>query len=169
MKIKTTKQSETDILFKQLTILNGVTSTRWEMVMLLADKISKKEVLVDESSWDDKFKNENPEIYKLDLSIRHTWSTYDNCINLYFYAYANSEAKQLKCLAKIYDGIGTSDCIGDLRFSATLSLPLEFISFLTSEINSAFNKVLENAYTNYLEGQQQIWMENYKKEILNTK
>jgi len=70
-------------LLEILTLVNSVKSSRWNDVRKVVETMASIEVK--EKKWNEKYKQDNPEWYPLDLSKIETWSTYDcECINLVF-------------------------------------------------------------------------------------
>lgn len=159
-------------LFKALTLVDGVKSTKWVMVKLLVDEIAAGNVTIKKKMWCDKYKQENPKAYPLDLGNLITWSTYDNtCIELYFINNPQDETEhqinQLVCNAKIYDGDGFYGKRKALRFEATLWLSDTFIHTIEQLIEYELQQYLERAYQNHLEAERKLWIQNTKNEILN--
>ncbi len=163
---------KTEKLFELLTLVEGVTSKRWETVMQLVDLIAKGSIDIKDKKWDDSFKQSKPKYYPLNLGDIKTWSTFDDtCIDLYF---ANDTTEnngqtnnQLVCTAKIYDGHSFGGNRNRLRFEALLWLPTSFIHTIEQRIEWAFETHLEESYETHLEEQKRLWIENKKKEFLS--
>ena len=64
-------------LFEILTLVKSVSSRRWSDVLLLVDAINNKTVDVKEKKWYEKYKQDNPNYYPLELSEIRTRSTYE--------------------------------------------------------------------------------------------
>ena len=87
-------------LFDILTLVDGVKSSNWADVMKIVETMPSIEVM--EKKWNEKYKQDNPEWFPLDLSKIATWSTCDGeCINLRF----SNENNKLICNVSIYDGV----------------------------------------------------------------
>lgn len=152
-------------LFELLTLLNGVRSTQWSMVMLLADSIKNKDGIVITKEWYDKWKQSNLNMYPLNLGNLGTWSTFDNtCIDLHF---TNNGNNKILCIAKIYDGNSFGGHREELRFTASILLKSSFLRYLHSLIEVRFNNHLETAYENYLDSQKKMWIRDMRNNILN--
>jgi len=153
---------ENNKLFELLTLIGGVNSNKWRDVMKIVELMPFIEVT--EKKWVDKHKQRYPENYPLDLSKIKTWSTYDGeCIDLVF----SNEDNKLICEARIYDGERLNGYRRDLRFTATLIMPDDFIKELEYRILRAFDKFAEYSYEDFLENQKKLWVENFKSQILN--
>lgn len=152
-------------LFELLGIVNGVTISKWNMVMQLVDLIAKGESTVQEKKWRDPLKEGYPRLYPLNLDDIKTWSTHDNtCIDLYFTVNSTNE---FKCKVKIYDGDTFDGCRKGLRFEALLALPSSFIHKIEGKIEWAFEEFLEDEYERHLKAQKILWIDNLKETILN--
>lgn len=158
---------KTEKLFKLLTLVGGVRSTKWETVMQLVDTIKQGGVSIIDKRWVDSWR----EYDQLDLSDINTWSTYDDtCIDLQF---SNDTGKdngfpnnQLVCKVKIYDGRSLDGARTGLKFEAKLWLPTSFIHNIEQRIGWGFDSYLEDAYEIHLKSQKNLWINNMKNEIL---
>jgi hypothetical protein len=152
-------------LFTILTTIGEVHSCRWRSVVELVDYIqNNKATKITKSKWEDIWGNNK------DFKNISTWSTHDlnigrpsyyNCIDLRYTVKNN----KLHCEAKIYNG---DICNGErlnLRFSASVVLPIEFISTLNKSIMLSFDKYVKDEYDSYLELKKNNWINNYKKEF----
>jgi len=163
---------KTEKLFELLTLVNGVKSKQWAIVMQLVDEITKDGAITKDKQWNDSWKQNNPLFYPLDLDKIKTWSTYDiTCIDLQF---SNDTSKdngqpnnQLICKVKIYEGNSFDGKRQQLRFEALLHLPTAFIHAIEHQIEWAFGTYLEEAYENHLEAQKKLWISNMRSEIIN--
>ena len=160
---------QTEKLFELLTLVNGVSGSKWETVRQLVDLIAKDSVTIKSKEWNDKWKQNKPEYYPLDLSKIETWSTYDKCVDLQFSNDTTNPNNQLVCKAKIYDGDNFDGFRTRLRFEALLWLPSSFIHEIEPQIEWAFETFLEDAYENHLETQKKLWINNMKNDILKFK
>lgn len=152
-------------LFELLRYVGGVKSTNWNTVLHLVGYIGvgKGKAVVESKKWYDKYKRDNPEYYPLDLSQVSTWSTFDGeCIDLTF----NAIDDKLSCIAKIYDGESFGGRRKELRFEATIILPLSFLTSLQGRIDYALSEYLEFAHENHLEAVKKLWIDNLKNEIM---
>ncbi len=163
---------KTEKLFELLTLVNGVTSTKWETVIQLVDQISKGSVIVEEKKWADSWKQKEPKCYPLDLSKRETWSTYNNgeCVYLKFSNAATKnkgrKKNKLVCDVRIFDGHFFDGRRTDLRFEALLLLPDKFIHTIAERIEVYFDDYLNCAYEDHLESEKRIWIQNLRTEII---
>lgn len=164
---------KTEELFKVLTLVDGVKSTKWSMVMLLVDEIAAGNVTIKEKKWGDTtYKQQTEDNSPLHLDKLITWSTFDStCIDLYFTNNIQDETEhqinQLVCRAKIYDGESFGGHRKFMKFEALLWLPTAFIHTIESLIEWELQQYLEKGYENHLEAQKKAWINNTKKEILN--
>jgi len=148
-------------LFEILTTVQNVKSNRWDDVMKIVEAMPTIEVK--EKKWNEKYKQDNPEYYPLDLFEIRTWSTYDGeCINLTFFI----ENDILVCSVSIYDGDNFNGERRNLRFTATLWMPNNYIKTIEAKINYALDRLAEDAYEDYLETQRRIWVANFKSQII---
>lgn len=102
-----------------MTLVNGVRSSRWNDVRKIVELMPS--IKVKEKAWNEKYKQDNPEWYPLNLSKIETWSTYGECIDLVFI----NENNKVVCKARIYDGESMNGHRRNLRFTATLIMPKE--------------------------------------------
>jgi len=148
-------------LLEILTLVNSFTSSRWNDVRKIVELMSSIEVK--EKKWNEKYKQDNPEWYPLDLSKIETWSTYDGeCIALVF----SNENNKLVCNVSIYDGDNMNGYRRNLRFTATLIMPNSFIKEIKQKILYALDRLAEESYEDDLETQKKLWMSNFKSQIL---
>ena len=148
-------------LLEILTLVNSVKSSRWNDVRKIVELMPSIEVK--EKKWNEKYKQDNPEWYPLDLSKIETWSTYDGeCINLVF----SNDNNKVVCEVSIYDGENMNGYRRNLRFTATLVMPKNFIKELEQKILYALDRLAEDSYEDYLEIQKKLWMSNFKSQIL---
>ena len=148
-------------LLEILTLVNSVKSSRWNDVRKIVELMPSIEVK--EKKWNEKYKQDNPEWYPLDLSKIETWSTYDGeCINLVF----SNDNNKVICKVSIYDGDNMNGYRRNLRFTATLIMPNNFIKELEQKILYSLDRLAENSYEAYLETQKKLWMSNFKSQIL---
>lgn len=163
---------KTEKLFELLTMVDGVTFRKWDMVMKLVNDIRRGVIEVKHKKWNDDYKN-NSKYYPLNLEDIKTWSTYDDtCIDLVF---TNNTPKdnghpnnQLVCKVKIYEGSGFDGSRKDLRFEALLYLPTAFIHEIENYISWAFDEYLEYEYENHLKLQKQLWINKFREKVLET-
>lgn len=161
---------KTEKLFELLTLVDGVTSRRWETVMQLVGLIAKGSVTIKDAKWSDgySYKQSNPEHYPLNLAEIKTWSTYDDtCIDLQF---SNDTTNghpnnQLVCKVKIYDGHSFGGHRTGLRFEALLWLPTAFLHTLEKRIEWSFDvfkvaPVSIHAFPEYCKRGQQSCLDN---------
>lgn len=152
-------------LFKMLSLCAEVISRRWRVVMEVVAEIKEGNAVVLEKEWYDEHKNENLDLYPLDLSDISVWSTYDQkCIDLSFRI---NKDNKLICDAIIYDGKMLDGRRTDQRFTAKILLPNNFIKKIEEYIKHGFEEFLEDQYQNHLELQKLEWKTNLRKSILN--
>lgn len=149
-------------LFELLTLLDGVTSTQWDKMVAIHHLIENDTVVIKESKWADKYKQDNPSLYPLNLKNFKNWSTMEKCINLHF---TNDNGKLL-CKVKIYNGNSFNGYREDLRFDALLELPESFLLTLEEPIDWALDGYAENAYEEYLETKRKNWIKKKKDSLL---
>ena len=150
----------TEKLFKLLKLVENVTSKRWNNV----EKIVKimPYIEVKEKKWNDKYKQNNPDYYPLDLSKIETWSTHDvEGIELIF----NIEDNKLVCKAHIYNVSDYKYC-STLNFSAILIMPDVFINEIEYLILDEVDNLAREAYKEHLKKQKELWISNFKSEML---
>lgn len=148
-------------LLEILTLVNSVKSNIWNDVRKIVELMPSIEVK--EKKWNEKYKQDNPEWYPLDLSKIETWSTYDvECINLVF----SNDNNKVICEVSIYDGDIMYGYRRNLRFTATLIMPNSFIKEIEQKILYALDRLAEDSYDDYLETQKKLWMSKFKSQIL---
>lgn len=150
----------TEKLFELLKRVKNVTSNRWNNV----EKIVKimPYIEVKEKKWNDKYKQDNPDYYPLDLSKIETWIAIDRkCIELDF----NIENNKLICKTSIYE-FEIFKSFRRLNFTATLIMPDEFIDEIQYLILDEVENLAEEAYEEHLKKQKELWISNFKSEML---
>jgi hypothetical protein len=148
-------------LLKILTIVNSVNTNRWEYVQKIVEYMPAIEVK--EKKWADKFKQENPYLYPLDLSKIEIWSTFDGkCIDLTF----SNENDNIRCDVVIYDGYNIYGTI-NIRFTAILLIHNNFIQEIEDLILWELDEFAEQSYEEYLENKKKLWISNFKNKILD--
>lgn len=152
---------ENEKLMDILTLVGKVKSNRWSDVMKIVELMPSIEII--EKKWAEKYKQENPDWYPLDLSKTETWSTYDSeCINLIF----TNDNNKVICEVNIYEGDNMNGYRRNLRFTATLLMPNSFIKELEKKILYALDRLAEDSYEDYLETQKKLWLSKFKSDIL---
>ncbi len=164
IEVRTDKQKEN--LFKMLAYAGRATPYSWDLVCKIVKAIAEGHVLVLEKKWEDRFRAAYPETYPLDLSVMKTWSTMDGCVD---FRCTTNPMRKLMCDVRVYEGNSRYGFREDLRFTAKLVLPEDFIFEIESNIQYAMDQNAAEAYENHLEAEKQMWMNNYKKEVLNLK
>ncbi len=145
-----------------LVILKQIEINRWNIIPLIVSCIKEKSVEIIRKGWSDKFRQERPDFYPLDLSEISTWSTYDHCV----FAAFSIQDKRLYCSVAIYEGSSWSGERRDLRFTAEMILPDEFILKIAEVVEARFDNRLQEEYERHLESQAERWKKNYKKQLL---
>jgi hypothetical protein len=148
-------------LQKKLKVLNSVYCCSFEIIRPIVDMMDS--IIVVESKWHEKFKQDHPEIYPLDLSKMKTWSTYQECVSLEFH-YINS--RFIGCEAVIWNGDMLNGYKKDIRFTATLKIPSRFISKIKENIEYALDDYCESRYEEYLRKLKREWVSEFKTSIL---
>ena len=147
-------------LFELLKRVETVTSNRWNDVLKIVKIMPSIEVK--EKEWNDKYKQDNPDYYPLDLSKIETWSTHDiEGIELIF----NIEDNKLICKARIYN-VSNYRYYSTLNFTATLIMPDEFIQEIEYLILDEVENLAEEAYEEHLKKRKELWISNFKSEML---
>ena len=150
-------------LLELLTLIGSVKSNKWDHVMQIVELMPS--ITVMDKGWHDRFRQDHPDYYPLDLSKLETWSTSPReCVDL---AFRNKEGN-LICYANIYDSDTFDGHRLRLRFTATLVMPIDFIKELKEKILYGLDGYVEDSYEEYLEKQKETWMSNLQSEILGT-
>ena len=150
-------------LFSLLTHVGYVRSTRWDDVCKIVELMPS--IKVQKKKWFDKFRQNNPDIYPLDLTKLDTWSTSEaNCIDLVF----KNDNNKLICDVKIYDGNFFDGYREKLRFTAKLVMPNKYIKKLEKKILYGLDSLAEEEYNNHLKNQKKLWVSNFKAALLNS-
>lgn len=94
------------------------------------------------------------------------WITCDDCVKMIFWL----DNDELYVTVKHYTH-GKYICRGfyelDLEWEAKIKLPMEFLKNIRTELNYEFTKYCDDKYEEYLLEQKHIWIENFKKTILD--
>ena len=115
---------------------------------------------------------ENNDIYRIEPFNKETfltqeeWCTYNDCVKMIFWL----DNDELYVIVKhythgkyIYAGIYELD----LEWEAKIKLPIDFLKNIRTELNNEFTKYCDDKYEEYLLEQKHIWIENFKKIILD--
>lgn len=154
-KMKTTK------LFELLVVVEHVYSRTWEDVMELVVCIGDNQIEATEKKWADRYKQDAPQHFPLDLSNIKTWSTYEGCTDLNFY----TNGDKFLCDARVYNGELLDGHRTDLRFTATIELPYSYLQTIKDKIMYAVEKLATVAYEDHLLAVERKWKENYKLKV----
>lgn len=147
-------------LQKKMKIIGSIHIRSWGLIPKLVSIMDS--VTVVKSEWRDQFRRDNLDMFPLNLSEIKTWSTYSDCVSLYF---KPLNTKVLECDVTIYDG----DLNGNrknIRFMAMLNIPISFSKELKDEINSEFDWYCERKYEEHLTKMKKDWIENFKETAL---
>lgn len=135
-----------------LSLVGEVHSNKWGDVMAIVEAMP--DVIVVDQRWNSIYKQDNPDLYPLDLTRLDTWSTYDRtCISLLFH---NTNGV-LMCDALIYDG-NMDGPRKSQRFTATLLMPVHFIKHIEPRLLYALRKHAEEAYEAHLRADKEEWI-----------
>lgn len=96
------------------------------------------------------------------------WCTYNDCVKMIFWLdndelYVTVQHYTHKYGQHIYAGIYELE----LEWKAKIKLPIEFLKNIRTELNYEFTKYCNDKYEEYLLEQKHIWIENFKKTILD--
>ena len=141
-----------------LAMIKQTRSTKWRMVMEIVKCLNgDKPCRILHQDWADAYRN------PLDLNDINTWSTFDEtCINLVFFA----EDDKLFCDATIWDGDSFGGQRTNVRFTAQLGLPDEFLQVISGLIERDLNEHLEDLYDKHLESQKKHWIAGKRNMIM---
>ncbi len=156
-------------LIKMFEAAGPVKSSWWNDVMRVVETINEDPtVKILKKEWSSAYLKSYVERPKLNLNDINAWSTYDGeeCINIVFNVEDKKGQKYISCNASIYDGTSFGGHRLNLRFTATIMLPIEYALKLENSINYQFDKHLERSYENYLEIQKSNWINDLKTQIL---
>lgn len=154
-----------DQLISVLKVIGTVTAKRWHNVMDIVECLNGKESCeILDKSWHEKFKNDNPAYFPLELNELKTWSTYEGCSILEF---SITKKGELLCNAQIWEGDNMDGIRTSLRFTAKILLPLSFLNKIKGTIEWHLDNLLDQQYEKHLELQKQLWISKLKTEILN--
>jgi len=148
-------------LQKKLKILGTITLYNWSVVRHIVENMDSIEVI--ESKWAEKFKRDHLDMYPLDLHKIRTWSTFEGCSTLIF---KNLNSRFIECDAIIWNGDNLNGHRQNVRFTATLKIPIKFLSKIKQNIESKFEYHCENKYDKHLEDKKRRWIRSYEKKIL---
>lgn len=154
-------------LFEILDLVKGVNSNSWHDVRKIVNLMPS--IKIKNKQWHEKFKRENPDLYPLDLTKIETWSTYGGCIDPPFSCIDlrfSNEKNKLVCDVVIYDGNNFTGYRKEVRFTAKLIMPNEFIKGLEGKLLYKLDVFAQQAHEAHLETQKNLWVSNFKNEIL---
>lgn len=133
-----------------------------KVVVCLQLQNNGKRVLATE--WRDSFKNNNRDLYPLDLLNRDTWTTYDRCINFKFTQ--NLKEKQINCNVTLYEGSLLDGSRTQIKWQAAILLPKNFIINLKHAISNRMDRLAEETYELHLENQRNLYKNDFINELL---
>jgi hypothetical protein len=117
---------------------------------------------------------ENNDFYRIGIEpfnketflTEEEWCTYNDCVKMIFWL----DNDELYVTVKHYTH-GKYICRGfyelELEWEAKIKLPIEFLKNIRTELNNEFEKYCDDKYEEYLLEQKHIWIENFKKTILD--
>lgn len=147
---------------KKLCYVGEITVMDYRPVRDIIRALKEGKANVVNAQWADKWRQENLDIYPLDLCDINIWSTFPGCTRLVF----SVQNKKLECEAYIRDGSTFGGTPARPRFDATIRLPLSFISNIATHVNEEFRAVCDDEYDKYLQDRRDKWVKNREKEIL---
>jgi hypothetical protein len=151
---------------KKFEVVKDVTCRNWDTLRKLVEEVSKDstEILeIDDREhtyeWENKYNKES-------LSKIESWSTYENCYDLFF-DYCDN--KNIICSASVCDGNNFDGHRTNLRFIIKMRISIYFLIYLEKEIDWAFDKYLDREYDKYLERQKEAWINKKRNMLLKDK
>lgn len=150
---------------KILGLLGKLKTNDYHLMHLVVDFLSKKDniLLVQKVDWNDTFKNKNRDIYPLDLSSKDVWITYDRCID---FTFKPSDNRQILLEVTNYDGEMLNGFRKNIRWTATIILPINFLKNITDKIQSKLEDLAEEAYELHLETKKRKYIDDFISETL---
>lgn len=133
-----------------LSIIDGVHINKWNIALEIIELIKNDDISIIYKS------HEN-----LDLSNIYSWAAYEECIDLNF-----TFSKELYCDVKIFNNDSFSGARKNLRFTAKLLIPDDFILKLEKNIESKFEYYLNESYENHLLSMKSMWIMKTRQEII---
>ena len=143
--------------------IESVKVTNWNILCDVVESIKNGEAVIIKKEWEDKFKNDHPEIFGLNLSDMKNRSTYQECFDLHFSINKN----KLMLKATIYDGDNYRGYRVNKRFTTEIYLPYKFILKIDKWIGWGFDNQVEKLYDQHLENLKQDWIRSKKHEIIS--
>jgi len=150
-------------LQKKLTIIGTVHCSSAKVIRPLIAMMDS--VVIKESKWHDRFKQEHPDSYPLDLTKMEPWCTYAGCLNLTF---RMLNSKFVECDVMVFNGDVLDGHRTNVRFTATLKIPYKFLSVIKDEIKWRFERHCAEAYESHLERQKDDWIRHFANDILTS-
>ncbi len=107
------------------------------------------------------------ETFGKDINILDSkaWTTYEHCVNMVFCI--DDKSDSLGCHVTLRDGDSFHGHPTIIRFRAVLLIDINFISIIKSDIECDFKQYCSDKYDQYLEGQKNDWISNFKSNILS--
>lgn len=148
-------------LFKMLKTIKYINIDKFDIVRELVKSIQDKKIIIKEKKWADSFYEATKK--SLDLTDIKTWSTFDgSCISLKFSIVRN----KILCEVSIYEGDSMNGYRTDLRFTAKLEVPKDFLIKIEYSINYIFERYLYDKYEEFLNKQAHKFVNNLRAKIL---
>ena len=114
------------------------------------------------AEWSDEHKNDEPDIFPLDLTSLETWSTSENSVRAKF----SIQNEQVHVWVSVLDGGGLFINREEM-FVAEFYLPDDSLASIESDIEAEFEEYLEIEYEKQIEKNKLEWMENLKNRLLS--
>jgi hypothetical protein len=148
-----------DTLIKKLNIVGTITTNNYNLGWDIYDIVVEDKCEVVSIKPSDDFYNQ---WRKLNIKDKEEWVTYGDCREMTFH-YIN---EQIAVEVKTYT-LGTLGMERrQLKWKAEFFLPIDFVTKIQTQIDSAFDKFCEKAYDEHLEFMRLQWIKNFKEEML---
>lgn len=120
---------------------------------------NKEKIEIISKNYKDKWKNDNPQYYPLDLFKWDNWCTYDKCLQLEI----KPQLNKLKVTIYVHDGDMLDGWRNNIRWTAELLVPKDYLLLIENIIKYNVEQLAEEAYELHLETQRI----NYKQKFIN--
>lgn len=156
-------------LYKKLQIVRSVTlGSNYVSMNIVKDLLDRKEVVISECKWHDRFKDDNPDMYPLKKTLtndtkRHLWSTYDGCCSIVLLISGNSMTIEMT----IWNGSLLDGHREERRWSAVFTgLKAKHLVPFRHFIDDEFDRYALGVYLDEQETEKKLRIKKISRDLL---
>ena len=151
---------------KKFDIVSRVHLHGYKRTTMIIGWLSEGLITLKEFRWNDKFKQDNPEMYPIKLEEQKFWSTFDKCVDVIIKNVENGTEVNVE----LYDGNNFSGERTNRRFSVSFHVVSDDI-FKNESVKEAvernFNNAAEDLYEEREEDKKIKKLNKIKEELLS--